>query len=151
MWILSAFCGYRGYIRISWKFFIGHITSYLDCNVRHILHICLSSVSDWYIFDFPVCNLIYFTFSSSFRLVHIVGGYKPNPNHIWIYVPHLITSIKGSFSYCLIFRFACSIGVWYKHVVWIPCVCVCSVHQSFYLTWIMRWMGSNLRQWILLT
>ena len=30
------------------------------------------------------------------------------------------------------------------------CVCFCFGHQSVYHTQIMRWWGSNLRQWIIL-
>ena len=66
---------------------IGHIISYLARNVRTIFQIYSSSVSDWCITYFPVCNLIYFSVPSSFQLVHFVSDYKLNPNPIWIYMP----------------------------------------------------------------
>ena len=83
--------------------YIGHITSYLAHNVCTIFYIYSSSVSDWCITYFTVCNLICFSVPSDFRLVFFVSEYKINPNLIWIYMPPFITSIKASSSFPLNF------------------------------------------------
>ena len=70
---------------------IGHITSYLARNISHILHMYSSSVYDWCAITFPVCNLIYFSFLSYFRLVYFVSEYELNPNLIRIYVTSFLT------------------------------------------------------------
>ena len=83
--------------------FIGQIMSYLGRNVFPIFHIYSSSVSDWCINYFPVCNLICFSIPFYFLLVCFVSDYKLNPNPIWIHVPPFITSIKASFYFTLNF------------------------------------------------
>ena len=105
---------------------IGHIMSYVACNLRPIFHIYSSSVSDWCITYFPVFNLICFSVTYSFCLVRFLSEYEPNPNLIRIHVPTFITSIKDSFSFPLNFSISCCIGVLYKRVEWILC-CVCVV------------------------
>ena len=52
---------------------IGHITSYLACNVCPIFHIYSSGVSDWCITYFSVCTLICFSVTYSFCFVRFVG------------------------------------------------------------------------------
>ena len=77
--------------------------SYLDRNVRPIFQFFLSSVSEWCITYFPVCNLICFYVPYYFLLVSFVSEYKLNPNPIWVYVTPFITSIKASFYFPLNF------------------------------------------------
>ena len=77
----------RNSIQVLGSIFIGHITSYLACNVCPIIHIYSSSVNDWCITYFLVYNLIFFHVSSSFCLGHVVSKYKLNPNSIRVYAP----------------------------------------------------------------
>ena len=104
LWI-SLFCGYYPHFVDIYVFHgyyphlvdiicIGNITRYLDHNVCTIFYIYSSSVSDWCITSFPVCNLICFYVPSSSFLFSFVSEYKLNTNPILIYVPHFITSIK---------------------------------------------------------
>ena len=93
---------------------IGHITSYLALNVCYIFQIYSSSVSDWYITYFPVCNLICFSVPSPFFIFGFMSEYKMNTNPIQIYMPHLITSTKSRIYFPHNFRFACCIGVLYN-------------------------------------
>ena len=66
---------------------IGHITSYLALNICTIFQIYSSSVSDWCIPYFTVCNRICFSVTSSFWIFRFVSEYKLNTNPIGIYVP----------------------------------------------------------------
>ena len=81
---------------------IGRITSYLTHNVRLKFQIYSSSVSDWCITSFPVCNLIYYYVPYSFQLVRFMSEYKLNPNPLWIYVPPFITQVRDGFYFPLI-------------------------------------------------
>ena len=133
--------------RIKRKKIIGHITSYLACNVFHVLHsfFCLwilflvtlratylvmsilyltfysSSESDWCITSFPVYKLIFFMLPLPFALFVFVCEYKLNPNHIRIYVPPFITSIKSGFLFHLNFDLcvvlACCINMLYEFLI----------------------------------
>ena len=81
---------------------VDRVTSYLARNVCHILHIYSSSVDYWCIISFFFFNIICFSVHCSFSFVHFLSQYELNPNPIRIYVPPFITSIKTSF----IFRFS---------------------------------------------
>ena len=128
LWILSTF---YGCIRILWILWIhshfvdiiciDHITSYLAHNIRPIFHIYSSSVSDWCIPSLPVCDFICFSVASFVSLVCFVSDYKLNTNPIWIYVPSFYHINQSFFISRFPPRFACCIGVLYKHVLWISC------------------------------
>ena len=85
--VLPVLLVFHSFIIIVDIIFIDPITRYLDYNVIPIFHIYLYCANDWCITYFPVCNLIYFSVTSSFRLVWFVSNYKLNPNSIRIYVP----------------------------------------------------------------
>ena len=95
---------------------IDQITSYLSHNVHPFLHIYSSSVSNWCINYFPVCNLICFYVQSYLLLVHSMSEYKLNRNSIRIYVPPFFTLIEASFYFLLKLLFVCCIGIFYKCV-----------------------------------
>ena len=114
---------------------IGHITSYLAHNVHHIIHsfvlvvdiICIgivmsylyhniarihtillifsSSVNDWCIISFPICNLICFSIPSSFLFFRFASEYDLNPNPIRIYVTPFITSTKANFDFLIFWNY----------------------------------------------
>ena len=69
-WISSIFGGY--YPKFVHIICIGHITSYLARNVRPILHIYSSSVSDW-------CNTTYIIWCISLPFQSIVWRSTGNP------------------------------------------------------------------------
>ena len=113
---------------------IDPITGYLSCNVRNIFHIYSSSVNAWCITSFPVCNLIYFSVTSSFRLVSFVSEYKLNPNSIWVYVPPFFTSIKASLYLPLNFIFVCFIAFLYT-CVYVVCILYGAPYSSSVNAW----------------
>ena len=88
--VLPVIPVFRSFFLIVDIICIGTIMSYLARNVHPIFHIYSSSVNAWCVTSFTVCNLIYFSFPSSFRLVQFVSEYKLNPviRILWIF-PHL--------------------------------------------------------------
>ena len=82
------------------------ITSYLACNLHHILHIYPSSSNTWCITSFSIFNLIYFSVPCYFFLARFVSEYKLNPViRILCICPHFSSSSHfcsghGYYLYC---------------------------------------------------
>ena len=69
----NVFHGLQSFILVVDIIYIGHITINLAHNVRPIFHVYSFSESDWCINSFSVCNLICFSVPSSFRFVSFVS------------------------------------------------------------------------------
>ena len=118
-------------IRISWIcpnfvdiIFIGHVMRYLSRNVRPIFRIYSSSVSDWCITSFSVCDLICFSVPSSFHLLVL-----------WVSINWILTlseymclllslQSKLGFIFWFICLFLCCIGVFLNVLYEFRVVCV---------------------------
>ena len=109
---------------------IDRVTSYLARNVCHILHIYSSSVDYWCIISFFFFNIICFSVHCSFSFVHFLSQYELNPNPIRIYVPPFITSIKASFYFPFFNIIITFCFMLYTHVVWTSC-CIISCFTFF--------------------
>ena len=90
--IILILCMYPHFveiIRISWNY--PHSVDIIRISSVLYLTFYLSSESDWCITYFPVCNLMCFYVTYTFRSFFFVSGYKLNPNPIRIYVPPFTT------------------------------------------------------------
>ena len=84
------------YILLVYIICIGHTTTYLAPEVHHILHMYSFSVNYWCINSSTFCNWICFSVPSSFRFVRFVSEYELSPNPISIYVLPFFTSTTAN-------------------------------------------------------